>query len=73
MVRKPSRHGEESAKDYSTTISVDQTPKQIFDAINNVRGWWSEEIGSCHRMLRRMFRRLGLLYQRQFAQPDYDR
>ncbi|MEP6675298.1 MAG: SRPBCC domain-containing protein [Ferruginibacter sp.] len=31
-----------TAPDFSTTISVDKTPKEAFDAINNVRGWWTE-------------------------------
>lgn len=33
-----------NAKDYTTSFTVDRTPKQAFDAINNVRGWWSEEV-----------------------------
>jgi hypothetical protein len=33
-----------SNRNYTATISVDQSPKEAVDAIRNVRGWWSEEI-----------------------------
>ena len=29
---------------FMSTLMVDQTAKEVFNAINNVRGWWGEEI-----------------------------
>ena len=31
-------------QDFTAAISVEKTPEEAFDAIKNVRGWWSEDI-----------------------------
>ena len=31
-------------QDYTTSIIVDQPPVEVFRAISNVRGWWSEGV-----------------------------
>jgi uncharacterized protein YndB with AHSA1/START domain len=40
-----------SQQSYTTSITVDAAPNEVFDAINDVRGWWSEEVeGSTDRV-----------------------
>lgn len=33
-----------TSQNFTTAFSVDKTPPEVFAAIKNVRGWWSEEI-----------------------------
>ena len=33
-----------SKEDFTATFSVDQTPEQVFAAINDVRSWWTGEV-----------------------------
>lgn len=40
-----------TAINFTTSITVDNTAKEVFDAINNPRAWWSEEITGITDML----------------------
>lgn len=38
-------------QDFETSFTVTQTPKEVFDAVTNVRGWWSEALEGDSRQL----------------------
>lgn len=42
-------------QDLTASFEVSQNPKQVFDAITNVRGWWSENIEGGTRELNQEF------------------
>lgn len=33
-----------STDSFTTSVTIRRTPQEVFDAINDVRGWWSEEV-----------------------------
>lgn len=40
-----------ASTDFTTTFFVDQTPEEVFNAINNIGGWWQGEIRGTSKKL----------------------
>lgn len=44
-----------NTSNFTTAIIVDESPEAAYNAINNVRGWWSEEIEGSTDKLNELF------------------
>jgi hypothetical protein len=43
------------AKDYTTTLTVDATPQEVFDHIHHVTAWWTDELKGQSKKLNDVF------------------
>src|SRR5262249_11368564 len=62
----------EQALDYTTTFTVGQMPEEVFRAISNVRGWWSEDVeGDADRLGAVFFYSFKDVHRGTFKITDY--
>ncbi|MDF2457358.1 MAG: ATPase [Cytophagaceae bacterium] len=45
-----------ATSDFTTVLLVEQTPHEVFNAVTNIRGWWSENIEGDTSQLHEEFR-----------------
>lgn len=55
------------SESFTTSLLVDQSPSEVFKAVNNVRGWWSEHIkgDTAHAFAEFVFEVTGVHYSKQ--------
>ena len=53
-----------NTQNYATKFTVDESPEEVFTAINNVRGWWSGSFIGDADLLGRQRCRTGFLFAR---------